>query len=113
MILKKEGLEIYNNLIEYLEKNGTCEKVDTFVITELSMYWQIFFHAAKKISDNKDSAVQVYDNKSSNISGWFTAMNQASKNIQSLSLKLGIYEIIKHKLHNYGKMSKGDDEFIK
>jgi len=109
--MKKRESEIFNNLVDYLKRHSTFEKVDEFVLIELSAYWQIFFDAKEMVEN--EGAVQTFQNKTSNVSGWFTAMNQASKNIQALSHKLGIYEIIKHKLHNYGKLTKDTEGLLK
>ena len=67
------------------------------------MYYQIWFDNAKVIS--KDGAVQEYESGASNVSGYFVAMNKSSQNIEKICSKLGIYEIMKTKLLQYGKMS--------
>ena len=104
-LLKKEGKEIQSSLIDYLKSANRLEVADEFIIQELAMYYQIWFDAAKVVS--KDGAVQTYKKGGySNVSGYFVAMNKSSQNIEKICHKLGIYEIMKNKLLQYGKMSK-------
>lgn len=103
-LLKKEGKEIYDSIIDYLRSSNRLETADEFIITELAMYYQIWFDAAKVV--RKDGAVQTYKKGGySNVSGYFVAMNKSSQNIEKICHKLGIYEIMKTKLLQYGKMS--------
>ena len=102
-LLKKEGKEIYQSIIEYLENTNRLETADEYVIQELAMYYQVWFDAAKVVS--KKGAVQEYKTGSSNVSGYFVAMNKSSQIIEKICHKLGIYEIMKNKLLQYGKMS--------
>ncbi len=68
------------------------------------MYYQVWFDSAKVVK--KNGAVQEYESGASNVSGYFVAMNKSSQNIEKICHKLGIYEIMKNKLLQYGKMSK-------
>ena len=102
-MLKKEGKEIYNSIIDYLKTSNRLETADEFIIQELAMYYQIWFDAAKVVKTK--GAVQEYKTGSSNVSGYFVAMNKSSQNIEKICHKLGIYEIMKSKLLQYGKMS--------
>ena len=114
-MLKNEGKEIYKELADYLERHSTCEKVDEFVLTELAMYFQTFFESAKLVG--KSGAVQTYkkgtEQESTGLNGAFTAMTASSKNISALCTKLGIYDILKHKLHTYGKVTAETSEYLK
>ena len=103
-MLKKEGKQIYNSLVEYLENTNRFETADQFIIEELATYYQIWHDNKKEIS--KHGAVQVFEGGSSNINGYFVAMLKAGQMIEKLCHKLGIYEIMKNKLLQYGKMSK-------
>ena len=102
-MLNEEGQKIYDNIINYLEANSKVEVLDTYVIQELAMYYQIWLEAAKTVKEN--GAVQEYSSGASNVSGYFVAMNKASQNIEKICHKLGIYEIMKGKLLQYGKMT--------
>jgi len=102
-LLKKEGKEIYESIIEYLKNSNRLETADEFIIMELAMYYQIWFDSAKVV--NELGAVQTYKTGHSNVTGHFVAMNKSSQNIEKICHKLGIYEIMKSKLLQYGKMS--------
>ena len=103
-ILKKEGKEIYESITNYLRNNNRLETADEYILTELAMYYQIWFDAAYEV--RKQGAVQKYKNGGyTNVSGYFVAMNKSSQNIEKICHKLGIYEIMKNKLLQYGKMS--------
>ena len=102
-LLRKEGKEIYDSIIDYLKNSNRLETADEFIINELAAYYQIWFDCWKIVQ--KEGAVQKYENKTSNISGYFVAMNKSSQNIEKICHKLGIYEIMKNKLLQYGKMS--------
>ena len=102
-LLKKEGKEIYNSIIDYLKSSNRLEVADEFIIQELAVYYQIWYDSARTVK--KEGAVQVFDGGSSNVTGHFVAMNKSSQNIEKICHKLGIYEIIKSKMLQYGKMS--------
>jgi P27 family predicted phage terminase small subunit len=102
-LFKKEGKEIYESIIDYLRNSNRLEVADEFIIQELAMYYQVWFDSAKEVK--KNGAVQVYKTGHSNVSGHFVAMNKSSQNIEKICHKLGIYEIMKSKLLQYGKMS--------
>lgn len=103
-LLKKEGKEIYDSIIDYLKNTNRLETADEYIIQELAMYYQIWFDSAKVVKEK--GAVQTYKNGGySNVSGYFVAMNKSSQNIEKICHKLGIYEIMKAKLLQYGKMS--------
>ncbi len=102
-MLNEKGQEVYNSIIDYLEANSKVEVLDTFIIQELAMYYQIWYEAADVV--RKDGAVQTYQTGASNVSGFFVAMNKSSQNIEKICSKLGIYEIMKKKLLEYGRMT--------
>ena len=102
-LFKKEGKEIYDSITNYLIDTNRLETADEFIIKELAMYYQIWFDSAKEV--RKDGAVQKFKTGASNISGHFVAMNKSSQIIEKICHKLGIYDIMKGKLHQYGKMS--------
>lgn len=110
-MLKEEGKKIQKSIIDYLKSNGKLEVMDEYIIQELAMYYQIWHDAAKEV--RKSGAVQVYKTGASNVSGFFVAMNKSSQNIEKICHKLGIYEIIKEKLHSYGKIPIEGSEFLK
>jgi len=108
---KKKAKGLYEELRSYLEKNSTFETVDDYIIQELVFYMELFRELRKKVTDN--GAVQYFPSGASNKSGEYVAMTDASKNIQALCHKLGIYEIMKGKLHNLGKATEESNEFLK
>ena len=102
-LLKKEGKEIYESIIDYIKNSNRLETADEFIIMELAMYYQVWYDSARVV--RKNGAVQEYSSGASNVSGYFVAMNKSSQNIEKICHKLGIYEIMKNKLLQYGKMS--------
>ena len=102
--MRKEGKELYDSIIDYLEATNRLETTDKAIIHELSTYHQIWHDNAKLVEKNK--AVQVFDGGASNINGYMVAMLKCSQMTEKLYHKLGIYEIMKNKLLQYGKMSK-------
>ena len=105
--LKRRGKKIYQDLIDYLKDHGGgAQEVDEFVISELAFYCEQFMLAAEMV--NKEGAVQVYKSKATALSGYSNACTKFSSEIRSLSHKLGIYEIMKKKLHEYGKAQEAE-----
>lgn len=102
-MLKKEGREIYNNLSSYLKSHKKFEMLDDYTITELAMYFQIFFDSARVVE--KQGAIQVFKGGATNVSGEFTAMIRASKNIRDICTRTGIYEMMKSKFREYGQLT--------
>ena len=111
-MLKKEGKQIYDDLTDYMKNQGTLECVDDFTIEMLSTYVQIFFERQIEVL-KPDGAVQVYQNRSSNISGNMVAMNKAMDYIITISQKIGIYDIMKDKLRQYGKITADSKKYLK
>jgi len=110
-MLKDKGEEIYNELKGYLEKYSTFDMVDEYNITELAFYFQVFYEAGEKIS-NQD-LVMVYPNKQTGVNPYFKALIDASKQIRGIAQKIGIYDIIKSKLSSYGKIVNDTEEYMK
>ena len=110
-MLKNEGKKIFNEFKSYLERHSTFEMSDEFNLTELAMYFQIFYEASRKLS--KEGLIITYPNKLFGINPYFKVITGASKQIRGLALKLGIYEILKDKLRQYGKITKKSKEFLK
>lgn len=102
-MFKGDANKIYKYLKDYLKNNSTCEDVDEFILFELTAYIQTFLESWKKVQEH--GPVQTFKNNASNVSGYFTAMNQSSGNIQRLCTRLGIYEIMKNKFLQLGKMT--------
>ena len=101
--LGKEGQEIYDSFIDYLQNTNRLETADTYIIYELATYHQIWIDNKKKV--DSIGSVQEYDSGASNVNGYFVAMNKCSQLMEKIYHKLGIYEIMKSKLLQYGKMS--------
>jgi phage terminase small subunit len=101
--IKDGGL--FEELKNSIQKDANFTKVDDILILELSTYVEVFEDARNQIK-KAGSAIQVFKNGTSNVSGAFTAMDKASKHIRDIAFKMGIYDQIKKKLHNYGKVTK-------
>jgi len=86
-----------------LENTNRKVKVDEFTFQMLAIQIHVFLENRDTIL--KEGSVQKYKTGHSNISGYYNAMNKAMDYIMNLSYKLGIYEIMKNKLLQYGKMS--------
>ena len=101
--LKKEGQEIYDSFVDYLHDTNRLEIADTYILYELATYHQIWIDNERMV--RKLGSVQEYDSGASNVNGYFVAMNKCSQIIEKIYHKLGVYEIMKGKLLQYGKMS--------
>ncbi len=110
-ILKNEGKQIFEEFKKYLKMHSTFEMSDEFNLTELSMYFQIFYEAGRKLE--KQDLVTVYPNGQAGVNPYYRVMIDASKQIRSLALKIGIYDIMKVKLGQYGKVTAESKEYLK
>ncbi|MCH8171545.1 MAG: hypothetical protein IIB07_10530 [Bacteroidetes bacterium] len=110
-MLKNEGKKIFDEFKGYLERHSTFEMSDEFNLTELAMYFQIFYEASRILS--VQDLVVVYPNKQMGVNPHYKVMIDASKQIRSLALKMGIYDVMKDKLRQYGKITTKSKEFLK
>lgn len=110
-MLKNEGKKIFNEFKSYLERHSTFELSDELNLTELAMYFQIFYEASRKLS--KEGLIIVYPNKLFGINPYLKIIISASKQIRGLSLKLGIYDVLKDKMRQYGKITKVSEKYLK
>lgn len=110
--MNSQANEIKKDLLDYLNRHSREEKIDELIVEQLATYIHVFYEMQKEVL-KKGGAVQVYKTGASNVSGNFVAMNKAMDYIINLSYKVGIYEIVKSKLHQYGKITEEANEFLK
>ena len=110
-MLKNEGKKIFNEFKSYLERHSTFELSDELNLTELAMYFQIFFEAGRKLSE--EGLIITYPNKLFGINPYFKVITGASRQIRGLALKLGIYEILRDKLRQHGKITDKTTKYLR
>jgi len=109
--LNKQAEELKKSIIDYLVKHRSIDTIDRQQIDYLITYTHLFYEQQERVI--KNGAVQVFKNGSSNISGDMVVMNKAFEYVEKLSKNLGIYEIMKGKLHEYGNITDETEEFMK
>ena len=90
----------YDLTIEHLNDASVLYPVDAMLLSVLAKNLDIMVEAANQIND-LDDVVQEFDSGATNITGVFTAFERATKNVLTLSSKLGLSPADREKLMSF------------
>ena len=97
----------YDLTIDHLNEAKVLHNVDAMLLSILAKNVDIMIDAADSITDLED-VVQEFDSGATNITGTFTAFERATKNIITLSSKLGLSPSDREKLMSFAQ-GRADD----
>ena len=98
--LNPRAREFYDLTIDHLNDASVLYPVDGMLLSILAKNIDIMVEAANDIKD-LDDVVQEFDSGASNITGTFTAFERATKNVLTLSSKLGLSPADREKLMSF------------
>jgi len=90
----------YDLTIDHLNNASVLYPVDAMLLSILAKNIDIMVEAANEIKD-LDDVVQEFDSGATNITGTFTAFERATKNVLTLSSKLGLSPADREKLMSF------------
>lgn len=109
--LSDRGRRFYDLTIDHLNEAQALHNVDAMLLSILAKNVDIMIEAADQIAD-LDDVVQEFDSGATNITGTFTAFERATKNIITLSSKLGLSPSDREKLMSFAQgRTEGADEY--
>jgi len=100
--LNERARMFYDLTIDHLNEAKVLHNVDAMLLSILAKNVDIMIDAADSITDLED-VVQEFDSGATNITGTFTAFERATKNIITLSSKLGLSPSDREKLMSFAQ----------
>ena len=107
--LTEEGEEIFNNILELIPQDK-LQSTDTYELSMLAAYFDLFAQAAQSIKDRKDGYKQTTPNDYSQITADVTMMDKASSYIVKNSGKFGLNPEAREKLKEIWAKKEEEDE---
>lgn len=101
--LNDRAREFYDLTIDHLNDASVLYSVDAMLLSILAKNIDIMVGAANEIHD-LDDVVQEFDSGATNITGTFTAFERATKNVLTLSAKLGLSPADREKLMSFANI---------
>ena len=101
--LNEKARRFYDLTIDHLNNASVLYPVDAMLLSVLAKNLDIMVEAANQIND-LDDVVQEFDSGATNITGTFTAFERATKNVMTLSSKLGLSPADREKLMSFAEI---------
>ena len=101
--LNERARVFYDLTIDHLNNASVLYPVDAMLLSILAKNIDIMVEAANQIHD-LDDVVQEFDSGATNITGTFTAFERATKNVLTLSSKLGLSPADREKLMSFANL---------
>ncbi len=101
--LNERARVFYDLTIDHLNDASVLYPVDALLLSILAKNIDIMVEAANEIND-LDDVVQEFDSGATNITGTFTAFERATKNVLTLSSKLGLSPADREKLMSFSNL---------
>ena len=101
--LNEAARTFYDLTIDHLNEASVLYPVDAMLLSVLAKNLDIMVEAANQIND-LDDVVQEFDSGATNITGTFTAFERATKNVLTLSSKLGLSPADREKLMSFSNL---------
>lgn len=101
--LNEQARRFYDLTIDHLNNASVLYPVDAMLLSVLAKNLDIMVEAANEIKD-LDDVVQEFDSGATNITGTFTAFERATKNVMTLSSKLGLSPADREKLMSFAEL---------
>lgn len=102
--LNQRARKFYDLTIDHLNNASVLYPVDAMLLSILAKNIDIMVEASNEIKD-LDDVVQEFDSGATNITGTFTAFERATKNVLTLSSKLGLSPADREKLMSFANVS--------
>ena len=93
----------YDLTIDHLNDASVLYPVDAMLLSVLAKNLDIMVEAANQIN-GLDDVVQEFESGATNITGMFTAFERATKNVLTLSSKLGLSPADREKLMSFAEI---------
>ena len=97
--LTERGKELYHHLVYYLTEYDLMFEADSLTLSAFANSLDLYAKYAAKV--NKNGAVQVFDNKTTNVNGYYTVMQKELRNILTWSIRFGLDQSSREKIFGF------------
>lgn len=108
--LDDSAREYYTRLVDHLNEAKVLYPVDSLIMSVLAKNIAILVETGDTIHGYSD-VVQEFENGATNITGIFTAFERATKNIITLSAKLGLSPADREKMMSFSAIRQESSEY--
>lgn len=105
--LNDRSRQYFDAVVDHLNDARVLYKVDSMLLSILAKNIDIMVEASNEIN-SLDDVVQEFESGATNITGTFTAFERATKNILTLSTRLGLSPADREKLLSFAKQKPDD-----